>query len=163
MNARYALPRQRDSQRCAYEKMKRKRYAFSALLCITALFAYWSVTNHYRQLERVAILRACDDFAALLNVGDIDSAYASLTESARRTWTPEQFAEAELCSNPTCMGAPVRKLNVNPLMRSATVIFASAELNLPMWMEDGVSAARIDLTKRDGVWRVDDRPMGIGS
>ena len=142
--------------------MKQKRYALLALLCITALFAYWAVTNHYRQRERIAILRACDDFAALLNLGDIDSAYASLTKSARETWTSEQFAKADVCSNPRYIDAPVRKLHVNPLMRSATVIVSTSELKLPMWLEDGFQAARIDLTKRDGVWRVDDRPMGIG-
>jgi hypothetical protein len=143
-------------------KMKRKRYALLALLCIAALFAYWAITNHYRQRERVAILRACDDFAALLRLGDVDSAYASLTESAREKWTSEQFAKADVCSNPAAMDAPVRKLHVSPFMRSAIVIFSTSELNLPLWMEDGFSAARIDLTKRNGVWRVDDRPMGIG-
>lgn len=142
-------------------KMSRKPYVYAVLLCVTALLAGWTVTRHYRQREQASILIACGDFAALLNAGDVDGAYASMTADAREKWTCERISRTYLFTNPMSLLAPARKLHVNPITRSAAVIFSTADLNLPMWLEDGFQAARLDLAKRDGVWRVD-HTMGIG-
>jgi hypothetical protein len=103
-------------------------------------------------------------FAEHIREGDLERAYAYMTDSYRQQHTLSDFTVSPWCDSNNVVNASARHAathlvyvrRFNPFGSRARLVLTNSILTLPLPLEDGLTAVITEMKKEEEYWRVTD-------